>query len=82
MRDYHLFRKHIRERNLDILGSPGDPNYNSYFDLYFLPIEYYLDHEMYYKHRPGPNYYRFKIENVEYEYHTPELNEDGFTESN
>lgn len=82
MRDYRLFKKHIRERNLDILGSPGDANYNNYYDFYFLPIEYYLDHEMYYKHRPGPNYYRFKIENVEYEYHTPELNEDGFTENN
>src|SRR5690606_16081497 len=40
MRDFYLFRKHIHERNLDLLPSPSDPKHNEYHDLIFVPIEY------------------------------------------
>src|SRR5690606_24761208 len=40
MRDYYLFRKHIHDRNLELLPSPSDPEHNEYHDLIFVPIEY------------------------------------------
>lgn len=76
MRDYYLFRKHIHDRNLELLPSPSDPEHNEYHDLIFVPIEYYLQKEMYYKNRPGGQF-RFEIEGVEFPYDVPELNEEG-----
>lgn len=78
MRDFYLFRKHIHERNLDLLPSPSDPEHNEYHDLIFVPIEYYLQYGMYYKSRPKGGYF-FEIEGnpKDFYYIVPELNKDG-----
>ncbi len=79
MRDYHLFKKFIHDRNVDLLGSLNQYNaahYNQYYGDYFLPISSYLDNEIYYKNRPGPLQISFRIKNREYIYQAPELNDN------
>ena len=77
MRDYFLFKKHIHDMNLELMPSPSSPSHQEYYELYFIPIEWYLWHDMYYKNRVGPVNLWFKIQDVEYEYVAPELNDSG-----
>lgn len=78
MRDYYMFKKHIHERNVDLLGSPNQYNvdYNEYHALYFIPIESYLERDIYYKNRPGPLQIHFDFGGNEYIYQAPELNDE------